>query len=153
MGSQSLAPGRCEVPPGRLITCSREKRRGFGNSCAPSNRQCSWKYNHLTNYRNIGRVDLESTHTPHSLSLPKEHHIDEYLNPDWGATPSRKEYPNLPAVVEMKDNERMKEEERLNDLAKVYNRLSRKGANLFVGIINIYFFLTSLESLWKIFLF
>ncbi|VDK51999.1 unnamed protein product [Cylicostephanus goldi] len=74
---------------------------------------------------------METTHGSHPLSLPKEHRLDEFLNPDWEATPSAEnEYQKLPAVVVRKDDGRMKDEGRLNDLA----RTSYYGRSSFVAV-------------------
>ncbi|CAJ0599442.1 unnamed protein product [Cylicocyclus nassatus] len=77
------------------------------------------------------RADMETTHGSHSLSLPKEHRLDEFLNQEWEATPSvENEYQKLPAVVVRKDDGRIKNEGRLNDLA----RTSYYGRSSFVAV-------------------
>ncbi|KAL6728135.1 hypothetical protein Aduo_009939 [Ancylostoma duodenale] len=50
------------------------------------------------------RIDQEAAHTPQALSSPQEHALEDYLNPDWGATPSFDAHPKLPAVAEPRDS-------------------------------------------------
>ncbi|EYC32006.1 hypothetical protein Y032_0003g1348 [Ancylostoma ceylanicum] len=50
------------------------------------------------------RVDQEAAHSALALSLPQEHTLEDYLNPDWGATPSFDAQPKVPAVVEPRDS-------------------------------------------------